>query len=53
MTRFETRDEARAVARQEHRRVGDILRSPEARPGRALALILQPRRVLRQFRLRR
>src|SRR4029077_12667327 len=43
-----TRDEARAVARQEHRRVGDILRSPEARPGRASALILQPRRVLGQ-----
>src|SRR2546430_12284367 len=43
-----TRDEARAVARQEHRRVGDIRRPPEPRPGRALALILQPRRVLRQ-----
>src|SRR5580698_8804967 len=42
------RDEARPLARQERRGVGDILRSAEARPGRALLLERESRRILRK-----
>src|SRR5205807_3209289 len=44
------RHEARPVARERRRGLGDVLRSGGARPGRALARIFEPRRILRQTR---